>query len=605
MQTSQSLSQDNAALSVAYLARLVALQADKEFSTVETTFHAAKTDLWVNGLWFVSLTLSLAVALFTVLAKQWLRQYMSIVTGTPRERSFIRQFRYDGLMKWRVPTIVGILPVTLHLAVVLFLIGLTIFLAPLSWPMASTVATMTILIILLYIVSTVLPLFDPQCPYRTTFTNLIHYLHRRGTQLMWIMLYSLQKKFPPSMHRLSRTQFGTRKRISDSFDSVERKAASPSKREDGDQQLELHALTWLANTTSSPSAMKVVFESLGAFDFKMATDLDWLRRVFGIERWGQPYLYSDSDDCERGIRAIVHVRWRHSDIYIRSTFTSSHRLAVTKLAAGIWVKSPEGRMIDPGEGVIWAFTNVDANERDYISHVVWAGLFQRAEGLEGMPLADVPYGLLNDIRYKRVGGYATPSCLGSGVTMADVARELCRRDWPVSAEEALKTWNSDTARGERGDGVHVEEWLDRCQERAGWWARANARMELDLEADEGCYAEWEEEAREAIDVLISVGREAELKMGFAVLTSVVESEVDEWVMRWTERLAMPDLESQVERWKEYRSKRYDWRLALQLQAKKNDAARKAARVKSGARRQPLSCRIRECFRKKKVPRNPV
>ncbi|KAF9062529.1 hypothetical protein BDP27DRAFT_1233487, partial [Rhodocollybia butyracea] len=113
------------------------------FSTVLTTFavetskslsrdpnRSAPTtvDFWVNGLWFTSLTIALSVALFAVLAKQWLRQYMSNVTGTPRERAFIRQFRFDGLEKWHVRLLIGMLPILVHLALILFLAGLVIFL---------------------------------------------------------------------------------------------------------------------------------------------------------------------------------------------------------------------------------------------------------------------------------------------------------------------------------------------------------------------------------------------------------------------------------------------------------------------------------------------
>lgn len=206
MQTSQALSQDNAAVSAAYLAQLLAVKNGGSSASLNSTFHATTTDLWVNGLWFISLTLSLVVALFAVLAKQWLRQYMSIVTGTPRERAFIRQFRYDGLKKWCVPTIVGIIPIILHLSVIMFLTGLAVFLAPLSAALSCTVAGITITIVLLYLVSTVLPLFTPQCPYRTTFTNLIYYLHKTAIQSTWTGLYSLEHRFQTSMRFLSSEQ---------------------------------------------------------------------------------------------------------------------------------------------------------------------------------------------------------------------------------------------------------------------------------------------------------------------------------------------------------------------------------------------------------------
>ncbi|KAF9071931.1 hypothetical protein BDP27DRAFT_1143083, partial [Rhodocollybia butyracea] len=145
-QTSQSLSQDSTQLSASYLSELTMLVRANMNSTAilnipltSATFSPAILDLWVNGLWFTSLVISLSVALFAVLAKhgnivfyfiiqQWLRQYMSIITGTPRERAFIRQFRFDGLEKWRVQPFIGMLPTLLHLALILFLAGLVIFL---------------------------------------------------------------------------------------------------------------------------------------------------------------------------------------------------------------------------------------------------------------------------------------------------------------------------------------------------------------------------------------------------------------------------------------------------------------------------------------------
>ncbi|KAF9063092.1 hypothetical protein BDP27DRAFT_1232682, partial [Rhodocollybia butyracea] len=134
-QTSQSLSQDYTQLAASYLSELTLLFRANTNSTAfsnipltSTAFSPALLDLWVNGLWFTSLTISLSVALFAVLAKQWLRQYMSIITGTPRERAFIRQFRFDGLEKWQVQSLIGMLPILLHLALMLFLAGLIIFL---------------------------------------------------------------------------------------------------------------------------------------------------------------------------------------------------------------------------------------------------------------------------------------------------------------------------------------------------------------------------------------------------------------------------------------------------------------------------------------------
>ncbi|KIY66519.1 hypothetical protein CYLTODRAFT_354884, partial [Cylindrobasidium torrendii FP15055 ss-10] len=135
VQTSQSLAPDNAAIAVALLFELVSVQRAAATGTSLVNIASAniapsvtRSDVWVNALWFTSLALSLSSALFAVLSKQWLRQYTSFISGTARERAFIRQFRYDGMEKWAVRTIIGLLPTVLHLALGFFLLGLVIFL---------------------------------------------------------------------------------------------------------------------------------------------------------------------------------------------------------------------------------------------------------------------------------------------------------------------------------------------------------------------------------------------------------------------------------------------------------------------------------------------
>ncbi|KIY66498.1 hypothetical protein CYLTODRAFT_339444, partial [Cylindrobasidium torrendii FP15055 ss-10] len=137
-QTSQSLGPDNAAITVALLIEIASVQrAMATGASVDSIASAdiappvARTDVWVNALWFTSLALSLSTALCAVLSKQWLRQYTSFISGSARDRALIRQFRYDGMEKWAVRTIIGLLPTILHLSLGLFLIGLVVFLAPL------------------------------------------------------------------------------------------------------------------------------------------------------------------------------------------------------------------------------------------------------------------------------------------------------------------------------------------------------------------------------------------------------------------------------------------------------------------------------------------
>ncbi|PBK87135.1 hypothetical protein ARMGADRAFT_972220, partial [Armillaria gallica] len=144
VQTSQQLQIDFAEISALLLFELVLAQRSSSNESIHDAspfssfpfdpsvqFSPDRASTWINGLWFTSLTLSLVTALIAVLVKQWLHQYMSISSGTPRDRSLVRQYRYIGLQAWHVPLIIGLLPVLMHVALALFFLGLALFLSPL------------------------------------------------------------------------------------------------------------------------------------------------------------------------------------------------------------------------------------------------------------------------------------------------------------------------------------------------------------------------------------------------------------------------------------------------------------------------------------------
>ncbi|KAJ7084133.1 hypothetical protein C8R44DRAFT_530563, partial [Mycena epipterygia] len=133
-QTSQALSLNNSAVSNSILLELVALQRAQANGTsfdsipaADTSFTVSRTDIWVSGLWFTSLALSLSTAVLAVLAKKWLRQYSSFIDGSARTR----EFRYACFDKWGVRLIISLLPTVLHVSLFLFMVGLVIFHFPL------------------------------------------------------------------------------------------------------------------------------------------------------------------------------------------------------------------------------------------------------------------------------------------------------------------------------------------------------------------------------------------------------------------------------------------------------------------------------------------
>ncbi|PBK62955.1 hypothetical protein ARMSODRAFT_895117, partial [Armillaria solidipes] len=185
VQTSQNLQADYAAMSASLLFELVLVQrAIANGSTVNSiapsplnpsiAFVPATADVWVNGLWFTSLFLSLTTALVAVLMKQWLHHYVALPSGTPRDRSLIRQFRYSSFQKWHVQIIIGLLPVLMHLALAIFCVGLVVFLFPLRETLSWIICAGTVIVYRVYSAAAVLPILFPQCPYRTPLCDLAY-----------------------------------------------------------------------------------------------------------------------------------------------------------------------------------------------------------------------------------------------------------------------------------------------------------------------------------------------------------------------------------------------------------------------------------------------
>ncbi|KAK0235842.1 hypothetical protein EDD85DRAFT_1024229 [Armillaria nabsnona] len=187
-QTSQSLQPDYAAMSASLLYESVLVERaivngyPWPANTISSSplhpsiaFVPTTTDVWVNGLWFTSLFLSLTTALVAVLVKQWLHHYAALPSGTPCGRSFTRQFRYAGFQKWHVQISIGLLHVLMHLALAIFLVSLVIFSYPLwralSWAICAGTVTA-------YAVATILPILLPRCPYRIPLRDLVYYIRR-------------------------------------------------------------------------------------------------------------------------------------------------------------------------------------------------------------------------------------------------------------------------------------------------------------------------------------------------------------------------------------------------------------------------------------------
>ncbi|QRV94372.1 hypothetical protein RhiJN_22390 [Ceratobasidium sp. AG-Ba] len=143
-----------------------------QHQTADSAFSPPRSAVIVNILWLLSLSLSVAVLLIAIMAKEWCYNFMSNRAGPIYEQARRRQERWDGIRRWRMQEVVALLRWMMHTALFLFAVGLCIYLWDIHIGVAIPVTAVTALGICLYGLITILPLFDKFCPYSTPVTPL-------------------------------------------------------------------------------------------------------------------------------------------------------------------------------------------------------------------------------------------------------------------------------------------------------------------------------------------------------------------------------------------------------------------------------------------------
>ncbi|KAG8810778.1 hypothetical protein FRC17_002784 [Serendipita sp. 399] len=143
------------------------------------TFQPSTRPIVVNSLLFASLCLSIATALAAVVAMQWVTDYGAVtkrVGSTPEERMKRRHYRYQGGLDWKMDTIIGALPIALHVSVLLFFVGMSVWMWDVHRSVFGVVIVCGAMAMVFYVFTTVLAIFYPSCPYRTPLASWIYIL---------------------------------------------------------------------------------------------------------------------------------------------------------------------------------------------------------------------------------------------------------------------------------------------------------------------------------------------------------------------------------------------------------------------------------------------
>ena len=187
--TVQDLRPNSQDTSAFYLGNIYELLADPNVTRSSVPSPFAKPPpfspptyaIWVNSLWLLSFVLSLICALLATSMQQWARRYIRVTRParcSPEKRARMRAFFSNGVDKRGNHLVNGGLPILLHLSVLLFFGGLSIFLFNTNRAVYSSVFWLIAVFSTMYVFLTLSPIALLDSPYFTPLSDtLFRFIH--------------------------------------------------------------------------------------------------------------------------------------------------------------------------------------------------------------------------------------------------------------------------------------------------------------------------------------------------------------------------------------------------------------------------------------------
>lgn len=132
-----------------------------------------------------------------MLSKEWLTAYTASRPRPPHTHALLRQARLDGLNSWWALHIIALLPTLLHLSLLLFALGLVVYLWSLEAIVAAFTGTVVGFTLIFYLGTTLLGAIVPFCPF---VTEISLYARRIGGAKVgaWLRLHHEHIPSPPT-----------------------------------------------------------------------------------------------------------------------------------------------------------------------------------------------------------------------------------------------------------------------------------------------------------------------------------------------------------------------------------------------------------------------
>jgi hypothetical protein len=136
-----------------------------------------------------------------MLVKGWIRELDRKLRGITdlQKRAVIKELREQGLLRWRLPELITILPSLIHLSLVLFFIGLAVYLSQIHKLLAFLTLSIFGVGVFVYVLSTFISAIDNFSPFRSPYSRVLGALYRYVYSEVYSPLAHFHDDFPPLM----------------------------------------------------------------------------------------------------------------------------------------------------------------------------------------------------------------------------------------------------------------------------------------------------------------------------------------------------------------------------------------------------------------------